>query len=465
MLTTTPDTPKIEIERHPVELMPKQAEFVGSNSMWILYSGAVRAGKSRALCYRAMRIASESPKAKFGLCRKTLVSLKQTTLRTLLEPDGDLPPVLPPDSYKHSTAPGKERIILNNGGEIIYFGCDNPEKIGSLTLSAVGVDEGIELDEAEWNMLATRCSLAFTMPDGSQNRRTLATATNPGSPNHFLYRIFFQEKRPRSERHLIITSSLDNWHLPKDYVEKSLAHLPEQAKLRYLHGVWAAFEGAIYPMYERSLHDYHDPGPWEYYVGGLDYGFSHRTALRIHGVRTSGTGRPISHVVSEFYQPNATRGDVVDLGHQASRLFSPLHFVVDPSAPDIVEELKRAGHYAKPGINDVKAGIRCVAAALTEILDGHPRLTFEPGLAGNIEYMTYSWKPDSVNEDPIKKQDDAVDADRYAMMDIDGTGEVRRLCPLNGPTLASMKQAEVLRAANVRHIPPPPDPMDPRWWG
>jgi phage terminase large subunit len=457
--------PKPETIR--VKLMPKQYEFVFSDAMQILYSGAVRAGKSRALCYRALRKASQSPKARVGLCRKTLVALKATTLRTLLEPDGDLDPVLPPNTYKHSVSPGKEKVMLHGGGEIIYFGCDSPEKIGSLTLSEVLVDEGIELDVDEWNMLTTRCSLQFTLPNGKKNKRSIATATNPGAPSHFLHELFFKQTAAKYKRHVINTSSLENWHLPRDYVEDNLAHLPLVARKRYLHGIWAAFEGAVYPQFSPEGHVFHWSGPWDFYIAGVDWGFSHRTAVRIHGVMQKGLPRPISHVVSEYYEVGMSRTELVEMCVETRNLFPGCLFVVDPANPDIVKDMQSSGLSAKLANNDVIPGIRTAGTMLNDVQGGRPRLSFEPGLQGTDEYMSYSWKEGAVREQPIKKNDDACDADRYAVMEIDAGARVGRLVPLRGRSKDDMlkrQRLEALGVAKLRGCGPEVDVSDERWW-
>lgn len=441
---------KLKDNVHSVQLMPKQMEFVQSEALQILYSGAVRAGKTRALCYRAARKAS-IPRAKVGLCRKTMASLKQTTLRTLLEPDGDLPAILPEGSYEHKLM--RERISIHGGGEIVYFGCDVPEKIGSLTLSDICIDEAIELDEAEWNMLVTRASLKFTTPDGGENKRTIAVATNPGPPSHFLYRLFFEEEVPPEQRQVIRTSSLENWHLAPDYLE-SLKYLPYAAKQRYLYGIWAAFEGAIYPEFSRPLHEFHDSGPWDYYLGGVDYGFAHRTAVRVHGVKRTSNGRWRSHVLAEYYRPGITRSELCEMCKDARAAYIGIRFVVDPAAPDIVAELRQHGMMARPAQNDVLPGIRAVGAALSESVDGQPRLSFEPGLKGTEEYMSYSWKESAIHEQPIKKNDDALDADRYAMMELERAGRVGRLLALGGGIKRGPKPK----------IYPPPDIANERLW-
>ena len=80
-------------------LLPKQYDFVRSDAREVLYSGAYAAGKTRALCYRLVSRA-QVVGSREGICRKHLVTLRASTLRTLLEPDGSAPAVLPPGTYE-----------------------------------------------------------------------------------------------------------------------------------------------------------------------------------------------------------------------------------------------------------------------------------------------------------------------------------------------------------------------------
>ena len=171
-------------------VLPKQAAFLKSEAKEVLYSGAFRAGKSKALCIKAVERAS-IPKNVVGLCRKTSTSLKRTTLRTLLNPDGDLPPVLPKGTYEHYK---QDKLIkIRGGGEILYFGFDDEETIASLGVGCMCVDEGSELNEDEYTMLLGRISMK------TDSLRQLFTATNPGSPHHFLYDRFFKKLNPHSQ--------------------------------------------------------------------------------------------------------------------------------------------------------------------------------------------------------------------------------------------------------------------------
>ena len=101
---------------HELEVLPQQLRFLTSDAREVLYSGAFGAGKTRAICLRcAMRASVQG--AREGLCRKTVVALKRSTLKTLLEPDGLLPPILPQGSYEYKKIDGEIRI--HGGGTII----------------------------------------------------------------------------------------------------------------------------------------------------------------------------------------------------------------------------------------------------------------------------------------------------------------------------------------------------------
>lgn len=404
-----------------IKLMPKQAIFVRSERKEILYSGAFGAGKTRALCYRAMRIAQEHPAARVGLTRKTMVSLKATTLVTLMQPDGDLPPVLPYGSYHYLKSPGEECITLKGGGSIIPFGCDNPQKVGSLQLTDCCVDEAIELDEEEWIMLLGRIRVRFTHKNGKENKRTIAAATNPGPPTHFLHERFYTNKT--KDRHLIETSSLDNWYLAPDTIA-SYCTFTGAALKRYVCGEWCVFEGAVYPMFDASIHECHRPAyDWVRYVAGVDYGFKHPMVMRLHGV--DGDGR--SHVLSEFYKTGVTSDELIDVAKTAVQHYGRIMFIIDPSAAELRTKMKRANLSTRKANNDVMGGIQCVQNALTVAQDGKPRLTFQAGLEGTREYYSYRWRNSAAKDDPLKENDDACDADRYAMMEITRSGRTRRL--------------------------------------
>lgn len=456
MISNASDTAAAWVEEVVHRLMPKQYDFVFDDEHWeLLYSGAFGAGKSRALCCRALRLA-QYPGARVGLTRKTLSDLKASTLITLLEADGELPPVLPPGSYVYKRA--ESRILLKNGGEIVCFGCDNPAKVGSRPLSDVLIDEGIELAKDEYDMLLGRRRGKYTRPDGTENTRSIAIATNPGSPTHFLHDRFFDNPHPK--RLLITTHTSENYHLPGDYVE-SLDELTGSARQRYFLGEWVAYEGAIYWMFNTSVHITRKDEEYDYYVAGVDQGFQNPNIIRVHGCKHGWLG---SHVVHEFYRSNVVSPEFVKVCQEIANRYAPITFIIDGSAADLIQQILEVGlHARRQPVTDVLQGIRYVQAALTYSDKQAPDLTMDPSCkAGNREYAAYRWKEGGAKEEPIKELDHALDADRYAVTYIRrGLGEPARLTTLGTRKPRPIEQPE-------QDVPEPEDgkfdPMDPKYW-
>lgn len=279
-------------DTYELSLTDKQYAFVEDRESWeILYSGAFGAGKTRALCVRAMMMA-QHPRAKVGMCRKTLKAFRDTTLRTLIEPDGDLPPVIPEGTYSHNK--NDCRIRFHHGGIIDYFGCEDADRLGSLFFSDICIDEAIEFSEKEYAMLEGRLRVSFMRDpddadslvgsgrrDGVRNINTLAMATNPGDPSHFLYQRFFVDDH--EHRRVIHTESSENTYLSSQYIER-LAGLQGVSRERYFKGQWVSFEGSLVVPGLRDC--VIDAVPWDYrtlpdneMVGGIDYGYTDPTAI------------------------------------------------------------------------------------------------------------------------------------------------------------------------------------------
>ena len=392
-----------------VAMLPKQIELMEDRTHFeVLMCGAFRSGKTRVGCFKAVDMAS-APGAFIGLCRKTFTSLKTSTLRTLLQPDGPLPPVLPAGSYTHNKS---DHIIkLRGGGEIYYFGFDHPERLGSLGFDAVVVDEGIELDADEYTMLVGRCS-------GQAGRyRQIVTVTNPGAPSHFLHKRFYDEHD--ASRRVIESNALENIFLPRDYVAQ-LEKLKGTDYERYVLGKWAAYEGLVYSVFRRDAHVLHRRGPWKRVVLGIDEGYTNPAVCLVCGI--DGDGR--KHIITEFYKAQVLPAEfVAKVAGLASRSDTEVAFV-DPSAAGLIADLRKAGVKTRKANNAVLDGIRVVQTELTVAGDGRPRLTVEPGCTETIrELEGYCWRKGK--DEPVKDGDHAMDALRYLCMGVQSKRRLR----------------------------------------
>ncbi len=334
-----------------------------------------------------------------GLCRKTLVALKNTTLRTLLKPDGDLPPVLPQGYYRHHKS--DQIIEIHGGGEIHYFGFDDPEKMGSLGMGAIGIDEGTQLDEDEYTMLMGRIS------NKVDPCRQVVTATNPGAPGHFLYKRFFQDDDPTRE--VIETNSFENHFLPIDYIEwlKSLTGADYD---RYALGKWVGYEGMVWNHWDRNIHFVHRAGPWKHVIVCFDEGFVHPAAIVVIGFDSDGR----AHIIESWRESGVLPDEFVAevksryIKHKAQKVWG------SPEAAALIEQLIRENVSAEGANHDVLPGIRTVAQALAIQKDKRPRLTVEPTCTDVAEEIEgYCWLKNK--DKPQKINDDLWEAIRYGL--------------------------------------------------
>ena len=190
-----------------VPLFPKQYEFLRDPKRENMYVGGIGAGKSVALCW-ALFIESSRPNNECILMRRTLKSLKSTTLPLLLSGAN---PILPRGGYVLNK--GDMTIKINGGGIIYVLGLENVETIRSINAGGIFLDEAIEFDEEQYTELMMR----LRNPNGT---RRMWAVTNPSTPSHFLYKRFFTDTYKRLQKRKVVTApSYENTLLPQDYLD------------------------------------------------------------------------------------------------------------------------------------------------------------------------------------------------------------------------------------------------------
>jgi len=228
----------------------------------VLFSGAFGAGKSVALCAKALKLSLDYPN-NFGLiCRKVRATLSQTTIKTFLE-------MVCPGELIRDYNKSEGLITLTNGSQVLFGGLDDPLKLGSLNLGWCGIDEAIETNEEDWKMLEGRLRLPGVL-------HQIFAATNPGPPAHYLYMMFFEAQRGE----VFQASSLENPELPEDYRER-LGEFEGTYYERYVLGRWVGMEGLVYSAFnERAclIPRFEIPKRWLVHTGH-DFGTANPAAL------------------------------------------------------------------------------------------------------------------------------------------------------------------------------------------
>lgn len=378
-----------------ITLLPKQLQFIRSQAKEILYSGGIGSGKSRILCYAAFREACKQHNEVL-LIRKTLVSLKKSTLISLI---GGADPVIPHGCYTQNK--GENTIEINGGGTIYLMGMDEPTRIRSMNLGCVCVDEAIEFTEDEFLELTYRLRNQY----GS---RQLYLATNPGnpSPDSWLYRRFFLEKSDKRE--VITATSFENHYLPKDFFD-SFDGLDEQRKKRMLEGQWVAYDNLVFPLFNRNQHTKDIPlKGYESYLLSLDWGQTHPMAMLLSGV-TNGK----IHVIAEYCEKDMLIDKIRSIVKSIHDKYDNLSILYDPSAKVLSNDLANIGIQLRKANNDVTVGLDRIRNRLA-----NGSLVIHSSCENLIREMEgYQFKPGT--EQVKKIGDDLCDCLRYITNEVD----------------------------------------------
>jgi len=266
---------EISIQR---SYLDSQLEFMNCTQRELMFSGAFGAGKTYIGCEKIKFLTQYYPGNRCLIVRKAFNTLETSTLWTLLRGKNELPPVLPSEliinHHKTKHIIEVRTSVPEKPSFIFYAGLDDPDRLGSFAeLGAVFVDEGIEIDELDWIQLSGR--LRHDVPF-----KQIFTATNPGTPAHFLYKKFYNQITDDPLRedkiHCIESNTLDNIYLPKDYIDL-MQGFTGQYYQRYVLGKWMSFSGQIYEQYNKKHHvcpPFKPPGHWIKWRS-VDFGFVH----------------------------------------------------------------------------------------------------------------------------------------------------------------------------------------------
>lgn len=230
----------------------------------------------------------------------------------------------------------------------------------------------------------------------------------PKGFNHF-YDLYNTKDKDYESFHF---TSYDNPHIPKDEVDKAKEEVGESRFAQEYLADFRKMEGLVYKDFERERHVQEKTfiGSEEI-ICGVDFGWHTSAVLKI--IRQGDH----YHVEDEWYQPHKTTGQIID----AVKAFTPNRTYPDEAEPDRIKEMEDAGIYCLEVSKKIEPGIDKVHEIIKQ-----NRLTVSAKCQNLIyEFETYCY-PDTKSdrnpdEKPIKMNDHALDALRYALFAEDNT--------------------------------------------
>lgn len=355
-----------------------------ANKRIIVLIGGAGSSKSHSMVqFIIYKLTQESNKV-WLITRKTTPSLRVTMYKQLID-------LLKEYQIKHTL--NKTEMTLHVHGNIVYFkGMDDPEKVKSLNVNYVVMEEATEFNHDDFMQL----NLRLRNPNDKVNQIFLLL--NPIDQNHWIKR----ELVDKGEDMLIHRSNYkNNPFLDSAYI----AQLTELQKIDanyyriYTLGEWGILANQIYSNWDTC-----DTFPnCTEIIYGVDFGFKNPSVVLEIGLIEDDV-----YVKEILYAPDKLTSDIISLLHD-NKIESNIY--ADSAEPDRIEEIYKSGINIYPARKDVQAGIDFLKRLKIHIL--------KDSVNTIKEIQGYAWKEDKngqlIPDEPIKFNDHAMDALRYAV--------------------------------------------------
>ena len=366
----------------------------------IVCDGAVRSGKTLAMGLGFFLWAQASfDGKKFGVCGKTIASLRRNVLSEILPRLGALGADW---KEKRSENLVTVRFLGRENQFYIFGGRDESSAslIQGITLAGVLLDEVALMPRSFVEQACARCSVA-----GSR----LWFNCNPAGPGHWFYKTWILEGEKRNCLRLTFTME-DNPSLTPAIRRRYERLYSGVFYRRFVLGQWVQAEGRVYDFFSEEMVGRAPECCDRWYIS-CDYGTVNPTSMGLWG-RYGG----VWYRVKEFYfdsrreMRQMTDAEYADALAKLAGGREITAVIADPSAASFIEVLRRRGWKVRKAENEVLSGIRLTSDALKG-----GRIVICEGCGDCLREMEeYVWDLSSGNKDRVKKEHDhAMDDMRY----------------------------------------------------
>jgi len=307
---------------------------------------------------------------------------------------------------------------IHNGNNIWFIGLDDQAKLKSIEhMTSAWIEEADRITVEDFTQVDLR--VRGQLP----NYKQIQLSFNPVSDQSWLKERFFDsEQHGKTITHH--STYKDNRFIDDEYKEmlEELLARDEQMHRIYALGEWGVLKGLIYDppvMIPRSQY----PAEYDRELVGVDWGFNNPTAALHLGIKDQEI-----YITELFYESGYTTEmfttEFPIMGYNNARINHTIEIICDAAEPDRIATLNQAGYNAMSshkGQGSVQSGIDCVRT--------YKIYTCIENINYNREKSLYRWreKEGKPMDEPMKEDDHAMDAERYAIYTALGLGtpEVR----------------------------------------
>jgi PBSX family phage terminase large subunit len=399
-------------------LSPKQLDYIlNAKARWNIAHGSVSSGKTMCNNFAFMLAVDKCPDSQIWMIGHTSSTIYDNVVRLILEPKGDDAPDPLAVFRPFCTWKKGDRELWYKDKKISTVGAKDSGAIGAIqgkTMSLVYCDEMTLYPENIIDMIDTRLRNPWSMGFATMN---------PSYPTHKIKEWIDKSIAGDPNYYQLHFKLEDNPYLDQSYKDRIKSSLSGVFYKRNYLGEWCLAEGSIFDFFDRSTYVLaRPPRAADYWIVGIDYGTSNAFAAVLIGVNCGlyTQEKPLLWVEKEYYwdskktQRQKTSSEFADDLKEWMEPYGVRSVYIDPSAAHFKLDLQRRGIHPVSADNDVNNGI---IKLTSELKAG--RLFICTGCDNLIrEIEGYVWHPkckEKGEDEPLKQNDHAIDALRYAI--------------------------------------------------
>jgi phage terminase large subunit len=344
----------------------------------IVNQGGTRSGKTFSLTQYLIYLA-HTAKYSISTCSVAFPHLRKGAMRDWRKIMEDFK-LYDPNAHMKT----EQLYTYPTGSYVEFFSVDNQLKVRGPGRDILFINEANIIPYETFRQLLLR------------TKKCIFIDYNPADEFHWIY----DKILTRPDCYFIKSTYKDNPFLPKEQINEIESYREADPNFWRIYGEGERghSEGVIYTHWQPVANI--PGGPVAF---GLDFGYNNPTSL----VRVTESDKDL-YWSEEIYQSHLTNTDLIGMLRQIVRGET---IYCDAAEPDRIEEIKRAGFKAVAANKDVKAGIDFIKSRKLYVHQG----------SANIlkEIKSYKYKPKgpankNEAEEPLKLNDHAMDAGRYA---------------------------------------------------
>lgn len=369
---------QLKIKATPVFYANKKAYEEGYPV--ICNEGGGRAGKSYSIVQLLIIIALNKPKTRISIVSHSLPHIKRGIYRDfkiIMDQWG----IWDEQDFRYTDF----IYTFKNGSYIELFGLEDPDKARGPARDILFINEANLISKTLYDQLIIR---------------TTGQVFLDWNPADFVSWVYDVADDPQNKRiHSTYLNNISNLSESQIRNIEQYKDLPDDFMWKvYGLGERGAAKELIYTQWKQ-----YDQAPDGDVFYGLDFGYVHPAAL-VKVTHHEGQ----NYFEEIIYQSGLTLSDLSRIIKE--KLPERATIYADAAEPKSIEELYRQGFNIKPAVKDVWAGIMKMKSYPINIQNHSQNL--------KREFQSYKWKKDkndNIIEEPVKANDDAIDACRYAV--------------------------------------------------